>query len=104
MHTPRGIQGVVRVTYQDGLTQSCTYQEGWVDTELHQGGARVADQEGWVDLSGRVADIELVHGNMCQPISSMALLEGFAKSSAAWGRCKGSHHGGPGDLRDLWLY
>jgi hypothetical protein len=22
MHTPRGIQGVVRVTYQDGLTQS----------------------------------------------------------------------------------
>jgi len=91
MHTARGIQGVVRVTYQ----------EGWVDTELHQGGARVADQERWVDLSGRMADIELVHGNMCQPISSMALLEGFAKSSAAWGRCKGSHHGGP---RDLWLY
>jgi len=41
MHAPRGIQGVVRVTYQ----------EGWVDTELHQGGARVADQEGWLTQS-----------------------------------------------------
>jgi hypothetical protein len=41
MHTARGIQGVVRVTYQ----------EGWVDTELHQGGARVADQEGWLTQS-----------------------------------------------------